>query len=136
MHQINYVKLMLAVAGGVVLGHLVLWFASFLMALSIFSALTSGLSFTTHEPPSSAVTSGAKYQHQRHVERLENAKAGRAATPKAKQLWRQCEEWSKNYKATPTETVRLQGKFYCDRYDRYIETGVVGAQSARVFETR
>ena len=126
MHgETNYLKLMLAIAGGVVIGGIALWVASLLLGLGLMSAVASGLN----------VTAGAAYTRQLAKERGQQIESQRVPpiddalrrkreqSERGRQYWTQCEEWSRNYKMTPTETTRLNGKFYCERYGTYIETG-------------
>ena len=138
----NYLKLMLAIAGGVVLGGIALWIASILLGIGLISAVASGMNFSLGDPPSSSVTSGAAYKRQVakekaqeaanerrgpiHYERAPGTSAMRQTREQSelgRKYWAECDEWARNYKMTPTETTRLNGKFYCDRYSRFIETG-------------
>ena len=156
--ETDYFKLTLAIAGGVVLGGLVLWIARIALSVGLISAIISGLHLTFNEAPASAVTRSASYQaaiqkqrteaaavssakrqreFQNDMERQKDqARRRRARTTQGEALWAKCEEWARNYKQTPTETIRLNGKFYCDRYDRFVETGDIAHDTAPVLETR
>ncbi|WP_353178368.1 MULTISPECIES: hypothetical protein [unclassified Salinisphaera] len=126
---------MLAIAGGVVIGGIALWVARLLLGIGLMSAVASGLNVTVGDPPGSSVTAGAAYKRQlakergqqiesRRVPPIDDAlRRKREQSERGRQYWTQCEEWSRNYKMTPTETTRLNGKFYCERYGTYIETG-------------
>jgi hypothetical protein len=156
--QTNHTKLAVAIAAGIVAGGIVLWFARLALTAGLISALFSGLNFTFNEPPSSAVTRSASYQramkaqgtnaatvaqvkrdHERQRTREDQQlelKRRRSESNQGGALWAKCEEWAENYKRLPTETIRLNGKYYCDRYDRFIETGYVAQGNAPVLETR
>lgn len=156
--QTDYLKLTMAIAGGVLLGGILLWVVRILLSVGLISAFVSGLNLTFNEQPASAVTRSASYRHAIRQQRADTASAAdakreferqaqiglrqkatqqrRAQSREGRGLWAACEEWSHNYKRTPTETIRINGKFYCDRYDRFIETGYAGNAGVPAFETR
>ena len=140
--QISYVRLMFAIAGGLVLGSIVSWILWMLVTAGLISAFFSGLDLTFDEPPHSAVTSSVRYQdamerrQAEHARQVQAIQLKRAKSPTGRRLWQACDEWSANYKSTSTETTRINAKFHCDRYSRYIETGHVSSVSAPLLETR
>ena len=140
---ISCIKLMFAVAGGVVIGGITLWLCSLLLAFGIFSVVTAGLNFTVNEPPKSAVTRSKQYQNalsqerqQESFEAKQRRERQRAKSAQGRQLLARCDEWATNYKATPTRTTKLNRDFHCGRYSRFIETGYASQAKAPVLETR
>ena len=149
--QIDYVKLTLAIAGGIVLASLVLWLASLVLAVGLFSAITSGLQLTFDSTPSSSVTAGADYQRQLAKEKRQqradqqqqqpqprhqpqstlSAIERRKRSPMGRRLFVECDVWQRNYDKTPTRTTRQYRDRHCKGYREYIRTG-----RAPVLETR
>lgn len=163
--QISYGRLTLAIAGGLVLGSIISWILWMVVTAGVVSAILSGFYFTFDEPPHSAVTSSARYQdamdrqdkdealkrraqHERleydrqqrlqaeHTRQVQAVQRQRSSSPTGKRLWQACDEWSANYKSTPTPTTRVNAKFHCDRYNRYIESGYVSSGDTPLLETR
>lgn len=143
----DYLKLMMAIAGGVLFGGILLSIARVFLSIGLVSAVVSNLDFSFNEQPASAVTRSAQYKHARAQQREQTSRAAKTQRVKAIQrrraqsdqgrlLWATCEDWSRNYKRTPTETVRINGTFYCNRYNRFVETGHAGNAHAPVLETR
>lgn len=139
--QTNYLKLMAAIAGGIVAGGLALWLASILLSLGLFAAVFSGLEFTTNESPKSAVTSGASYQAQVAKERHRKARVeqreaqariidSRRRSPDGRRLHAQCDVWRRNAEKTPTRTTRAYASQYCDQYDKFLQTGRVSSSTS------
>lgn len=130
--HISYIKLMFAIAGGIVIGGITLWLCSMLLTIGLFSAIASGLNFTLNEPPKSAVSSGPRYQQQVAKERRAEQQAQhqslrdkREQSPVGRKLFVRCDVWLRNYQKTPTRTTREWHEFYCDQYARYLRTGIV-----------
>lgn len=116
---VSYIRIMWAVAGGVVIGgiflgvlSLIAWYCAIYV---VFSVASSG-----HV----SKTAAAYVQSE---ERPQDRTAERAESQTGKGLLHRCQEWSRNAGTTPTETTRREAGRWCNRYSEYVSTGSYNA---------
>lgn len=64
-------------------------------------------------------------QAEQDASRRQQLRQQRAGDTTGSQLGRACAEWQQADSALNTETTRTELRRHCDRYERYLETGIV-----------